>query len=61
MLAFAFVVAALQQVPAVPALPPQGGDTSPFRRLNLPAPSPIRTGAGTPGPKIGRASCRERV
>ena len=50
MLAFAFVVAALQQAPALPALPPQSGDTSPFRRLNLPAPNLIRTGAGTPGP-----------
>ena len=51
MLAFAFVIAALQQLPALPALPPQGGDTSPFRRLNLPAANSIRTGAGTPGPR----------
>src|SRR6185436_13731349 len=40
-----------QQQPqvALPALPPQVGDTSPFRRLELPAASPVRTGSGAPG------------
>ncbi|HET7248942.1 MAG TPA: M1 family metallopeptidase [Gemmatimonadales bacterium] len=49
------LAAVLQQ----PAQPPQSaaripvgvGDTSPFRRLVLPAPNEIRTGAGTPGPR----------
>jgi hypothetical protein len=47
MLALTFVLAALQQ-PA--ALPPQMGDTSPFRRLALPAANLIREGSGRPGP-----------
>jgi hypothetical protein len=55
MLALALVVVALQQqqpkAPELPPLPPQVGDTSPFRRLALPAPNLIRTGAGTPGPQ----------
>src|SRR3989475_12196349 len=51
MLALVLVIAALQQQPrALPALPPQVRDTSPFRRLTLPAPNLVRTGAGTPGP-----------
>src|SRR5437016_4999905 len=51
MLALILVIAAVQQQPAaLPALPPQHGDTSPFRRLALPAANTIRTGAGTPGP-----------
>ncbi len=50
MLALALVVALQQHAFALPALPPQGGDTSPFRRLDLPAPSSVRTGAGAPGP-----------
>src|SRR5207247_2677647 len=51
MLALVLVIAALQQQPrALPALPPQVSDTSPFRRLELPAPNLLRTGAGTPGP-----------
>src|SRR5438876_10739076 len=51
MLALVLVIAALQQQPrALPALPPQVPDTSPFRRLELPAPNLLRTGAGTPGP-----------
>ncbi len=50
MLALALLVALQQQPAALPALPPQGGDTSPFRRLDLPAPSSSRTGAGAPGP-----------
>jgi hypothetical protein len=50
-LALALVVAALQQQPALPALPPQVGDTSPFRRLTLPTATLIRTGAGAPGPQ----------
>ena len=49
MFVVALVVAALQQQPALPMLPPQIGDTSPFRRLELPAPTPIRTGSGAPG------------
>ena len=52
MLAFALVLAALQQQPQpapLPALPPQVGDTSPFRRLELPAASPVRAGSGAPG------------
>src|SRR6266704_5640302 len=56
MLALALVLATLQQpapspLPAVPPLPPQVGDTSPFRRLALPAPNEIREGSGTPGPR----------
>jgi hypothetical protein len=50
-LALALVVAALQQQPALPVLPPQVGDTSPFRRLTLPTATLIRTGAGAPGPQ----------
>src|SRR5881394_3880347 len=50
MLALALVLAALQQPAAAPAtLPPQVGDTSPFRRLVLPAPSLVRAGSGAPG------------
>ncbi len=48
MLALASVLALLQQ-PA--ALPPQVGDTSPFRRLALPTPTLIRQGSGRPGPR----------
>ncbi len=56
MLSLAFVIAALpiQQPPAPgapPALPPQVGDTSPFRRLALPAPNLLREGSGNPGPR----------
>ena len=51
MIALALIVAALQQQPALPMLPPQVGDTSPFRRLTLPAPTLIRTGSGAPGPQ----------
>jgi len=52
MLALALVLAALQQPAAAPAtLPPQVGDTSPFRRLVLPAPSLLRAGSGAPGPR----------
>ena len=36
--------------PAAARIPVSVGDTSPFRRLALPAPNEIRTGAGTPGP-----------
>jgi peptidase M1-like protein len=56
-LALTLVVAALQQQPAppkqpaLPMLPPQVGDTSPFRRLTLPAATLIRTGSGAPGPQ----------
>src|SRR5437588_4872382 len=52
MLALALVLAALQQ-PAVGPItpPPQVGDTSPFRRLALPAPTLIREGSGAPGPR----------
>src|SRR3989440_10503207 len=52
MLALALVLAALQQPAAAPAtLPPQVGDTSPFRRLVLPAPTLLRAGSGVPGPR----------
>src|SRR5256884_9898593 len=52
MLALALVLAALQQpAPAPATLPPQVGDTSPFRRLVLPAPSLLRAGSGAPGPR----------
>src|SRR5205085_8798648 len=52
MLALALVLAALQQPAAVPVtLPPQVGDTSPFRRLVLPAPGLMREGSGMPGPR----------
>src|SRR2546425_279335 len=51
MLALVLVITALQQQPrALPTLPPQVPDTSPFRRLELPAANLLRTGAGTPGP-----------
>src|SRR5713226_2307734 len=50
MLALALVVAVLQQSPPTP-LPPQVGDTSPFRRLALPTPSLVREGSGRPGPR----------
>src|SRR5256886_2035125 len=52
MLALALVLGALQQPAAspLPPLPPQVGDTSPFRRLALPTPNEMREGSGTPGP-----------
>src|SRR5437867_11205809 len=34
-----------------PALPPQVGDTSPFRRLALPTPTLLREGSGNAGPR----------
>ena len=49
------LAAVLQQPAQTPAavsqIPTGVGDTSPFRRLALPAPNEIRTGAGTPGPR----------
>src|SRR5713226_3783107 len=57
MLTLALVLAALQQPaaatppPTAPALPPQVGDTSPFRRLALPTPTLLREGSGRPGPR----------
>src|SRR5213079_2586355 len=52
MLALALVLAALQQPAVGPiTLPPQVGDTSPFRRLALPTPTLIREGSGRPGPR----------
>src|SRR2546429_6480971 len=52
MFAFALVLAALQQPAVAPiALPPQVGDSSPFRRLALPAPTLIRECSGAPGPR----------
>src|SRR5207245_10739975 len=57
MLTLALVLAALQQPAATPpptpapALPPQVGDTSPFRRLALPTPTLLREGSGRPGPR----------
>src|SRR5437773_5525709 len=53
MLALTLVLAALQQ-PAASPLPPQVGDTSPFRRLALPAPNEVREGSGRPGPRHWR-------
>src|SRR3989454_7038984 len=54
MLGFVLALVALQQPPPaaapLPPLPPQVGDTPPFRRLTLPTPNLIREGAGTPGP-----------
>lgn len=43
------LVLALQQ-PTLPPLPAARTDTSPFRRLALPAPTLIREGSGRPGP-----------
>ena len=52
MLALALAVVVLQQSPPPPTpLPPQVGDTSPFRRLALPTPSLVREGSGRPGPR----------
>src|SRR2546422_5411648 len=53
MLAFALLLFSLQQPSSAPpsGLPPQVGDTSPFRRLTLPAPNLIREGSGVPGPR----------
>lgn len=57
MLALSLVfAAAVQQAspasPQTPALIPVGvADTSPFRRLVLPAPNEFRTGSGAPGPR----------
>src|SRR2546430_7394531 len=52
MFALALVLAALQQPAVAPiALPPQVGDSSPFRRLALPAPTLIRERSGAPGPR----------
>src|SRR5437763_4847879 len=50
MLALTLVLAALQQ-PAASPRPPQGGDTSRFRRRALPAPNEGREGSGRPGPR----------
>lgn len=44
------LVLALQQ-PTLPPLPAARTDTSPFRRLALPAPTLIREGSGRPGPE----------
>src|SRR5258708_22314866 len=55
MLGFVLALVALQQPPPatapLPPLPPQVGDTSPFRRLTLPPPNLIREGSGAPGPR----------
>src|SRR2546428_378455 len=52
------LLAVLLQQPAAPPapqaparVPPSVGDTSPFRRLELPAPNLIREGSGMPGPR----------
>src|SRR5256886_8320418 len=50
MLAPALAVVVLRRSPRAP-LPPQVGDTSPFRRLALPTPSLVREGSGRPGPR----------
>lgn len=41
--------AAVAQQPAAPRVPPPITDQSPFRRLELPTPTAIRTGSGAPG------------
>jgi len=61
MIAVPLLLAAVLQQPAAPQPPPQApapaaipagvGDTSPFRRLALPAPNELRTGSGAPGPR----------
>src|SRR6195256_6446269 len=53
MLAFALALLALQQptTSPLPPLPPQVGDTSPFRRLALPTPDEFREGSGIAGPR----------
>src|SRR5256885_11203108 len=52
MLVLSLVLTALQQpLPPLPSLPPARTDTSPFRRLELPAPNLIREGSGLPGPE----------
>jgi hypothetical protein len=53
MLALVVALAALQQAAATApsGLPPQAGDTSPFRPLALPAPTLVREGSGLPGPR----------
>src|SRR5882672_1455845 len=55
MLAFALVLFSLQQPSPSPAptsgLPPQVGDTSPFRRLTLPTPNLIRATLGSCSPR----------
>jgi len=50
-LALAAVAGAQQPAPAprAPALPAVTTDTSPFRRLDLPTPTGVRTGSGAPG------------
>ena len=50
------LLAALVQQPTIlpppaPALPAVARDTSPFRRLDLPAPNLVREGSGRPGPR----------
>src|SRR2546427_9875642 len=50
MLALPMLLAALQQ-PTLPPLPPARTDTSPFRPLELPAPTLLREGSGRPGPR----------
>src|SRR3989441_8248921 len=51
MVSLVLALAALQQPAAAPTLPPQVGDTSPFRRLALPTPTLLREGSGRPGPR----------
>src|SRR3989454_8096993 len=60
MLALALVVAVLQQSPPTP-LPPQVGDTSPFRRLVLPTPGLVREGSGRPGPRYWQQRADYRI
>ncbi len=43
--------AAAAQTPPPVGVPPSVGDTSPFRRLELSAPTLIREGSGVPGPR----------
>ncbi|MGH7531522.1 MAG: M1 family metallopeptidase [Gemmatimonadales bacterium] len=51
MLVLALLIATAQQPSALPSLPPSWSDTSPFRHLDLPAPTLLRQGSGAPGPR----------
>lgn len=52
MMVVSLLLAVLQQPPVqLPPLPTAWADTSPFRRLDLPAPTLLREGSGRPGPE----------
>ncbi|HEY3280350.1 MAG TPA: M1 family metallopeptidase [Gemmatimonadales bacterium] len=50
MIVLSLLTVALQQPAALPPLPTAWADSSPFRRLALPAPTFLRQGSGRPGP-----------